>query len=341
MKYNYSVYIGRFQPFHNAHFKLLKEALSIAEKVIIVIGSCNKSATIKNPWTGEQRKEMISSCLTKEQQERVTFLLMRDYLYNDNLWVTDLQQKVHSILESNNVTDPNIALVGHNYDASSFYLKLFPQWQFINVRHVDECPHATSLRNLYFTHDSSWKNFVPAAIQKHLDSFLTTNQFSSLKEEFDYLRSYHQMWEGAPFPPTFVTVDNVVVKSGHVLLVKRKCNPGKGLFALPGGFLNPRERIQDGALRELKEETGISIPKYELEKHIIESRVFDHPERSLRGRTITHAFLYDLKYGDLPNVKGMDDAEKSFWCPIADVLANEHLFFEDHWHIIFNFINRL
>jgi bifunctional NMN adenylyltransferase/nudix hydrolase len=339
MKYKYAVYIGRFQPFHNAHYELLNEAFKVADRVILVIGSCNKSATIKNPWTGEQRKEMIVKSLPDNLRSRIDFILMRDYLYNDNLWVTALQEKVNSILPEED--NSSVALIGHNYDSSSFYLKLFPQWTFINVQHVDDCPHATSLRNLYFTHDSSYKNFVPSFVAEFLEKFKNTEQFSSLKEEFNYLREYHKMWEGAPYPPTFVTVDNVVVKSGHVLLVKRRCNPGKGLLALPGGFLNKNEKIQEGALRELKEETGIAIPKHELEKHIVESRVFDHPERSLRGRTITHAFLYDLKFGNLPQVKGMDDAERAIWMPIADILQNEHLFFEDHWHIVFNFINRL
>lgn len=341
MKYDYCVYIGRFQPFHNAHAELLEEAFETGERVIIVIGSYNSSPNVKNPWTGEQRKNLILSSLTEEQKSRVSFLLMRDYLYNDNLWLTSLQEKVSSLLEHEGAENASIALIGHNYDASSFYLKLFPQWTFVNIKHVDSCPHATQLRNMYFTYDASYKNFVPKSTLKFLEGFQKSEQFSSLKEEFDYLRDYHNQWRGAPYPPTFVTVDNVLVKSGHVLLVKRKCNPGKGLYALPGGFLSQRERIQDAALRELKEETGIAISKQELEKYIVDSKVFDHPERSLRGRTITHAFLYDLKYGNLPQVKGADDAEKALWMPIADILQNESLFFEDHWHIIFNFVNRI
>lgn len=341
MKYDYCVYIGRFQPFHNAHAELLNEALKTGEKVIVVIGSHNNSPNIKNPWTGEQRQKLILDSLSEEYQKRVVFILMRDYLYNDNLWVTSLQEKVSSLLENDGKENASIALIGHNYDASSFYLKLFPQWTFVNIKHVDSCPHATSIRTMYFTYDNAWKSFVPKSTQEFLEKFQTSSQFASLKDEFLYLREYHDQWRGAPFPPTFVTVDNVVIKSGHVLLVKRKCNPGKGLYALPGGFLSQKERIQDAALRELKEETRISIPKHELERYIVDSKVFDHPERSLRGRTITHAFLYDLKYGDLPQVKGADDAEKALWMPIADILQSENLFFEDHWHIIFNFVNRI
>jgi bifunctional NMN adenylyltransferase/nudix hydrolase len=74
------------------------------------------------------------------------------------------------------------------------------------------------------------------------------------------IEKYKESWKAAPFPPTFVTVDAVVVQSGHVLLVKRKAMPGAGLWALPGGFLNQEETLLDGAIRELKEETKIKVP---------------------------------------------------------------------------------
>lgn len=53
----------------------------------------------------------------------------------------------------------------------------------------------------------------------------------------------------------FVTVDSIVLKSGHVLLVRRKSAPGKNLFAFPGGYLQQNESLVDCAIRELREET--------------------------------------------------------------------------------------
>ena len=137
-----------------------------------------------------------------------------------------------------------------------------------------------------------------------------------------------------PYPPTFVTTDNVVIRSGHVLLIKRRYNPGKGLWALPGGFLDVSEKIEDGAVRELKEETRINITKKELRKSIVESKVFDHPNRSLRGRTITHAYLYDLGYGQLPEIKANDDASGAHWVPLSEAHRMEEFFFEDHYDIL-------
>ena len=150
------------------------------------------------------------------------------------------------------------------------------------------------------------------------------------------------MWAMAPYPVTFVTTDILVVKNGHVLVIRRKFNPGKGLLALPGGFINQNESIIDSAFRELKEETKIMMPKHELMKYIVDQRVFDHPDRSLRGRTITHAFCVKLPDGgQLPQVRGSDDAERAMWIPIADLYIRESEFYEDHSHIISFFASKL
>jgi ADP-ribose pyrophosphatase YjhB (NUDIX family) len=101
--------------------------------------------------------------------------------------------------------------------------------------------------------------------------------------------------------------------------VKRGDMPGKGLWALPGGFLNQEETMLDGAIRELKEETKIKVPVPVLKGSIKESKTFDAPNRSSRGRTITQAFFIDLGVGELPKVKGSDDAEKAFWVPFNKV----------------------
>jgi bifunctional NMN adenylyltransferase/nudix hydrolase len=163
-------------------------------------------------------------------------------------------------------------------------------------------------------------------------------KFDRLRREYQHLLEYGKQWDGAPFPPTFVTVDAVVIRSGHVLVVRRGGKAGNGLVALPGGFLNQRERIVDGCLRELKEETGIKLPKDELKKNITDEKVFDHPERDLRGRMITHAFCIDLGHGELPKVKGGDDAAKAWWMPLRDLSEDD--FFGDHFHMINYFASR-
>ncbi len=335
MKYEYCVYIGRFSPWHNAHFAIAQQAFNIAKQVIIVIGSSNGPRTIKNPWNDQERKEMIQSTLTPDQLDRVTFVHARDNLYNNNAWLTSVQDKINQVTDYNQ----NVALIGFESDDTSWYLQSFPQFTFIPFK-TEYQFHATDIRNLYFSHDDSYKTMVPQGVVSYLESFKKNNFFTNLKEEKTYIDNYKESWRGAPFPPIFQTVDAVVVKSGHVLVVNRRCNPGKGLYALPGGFLNPREYLLDGALRELKEETSIKVSLTNLRNAVANQHTFDAPDRSLRGRTITTAFLVDLGTGELPGIKGGDDASRAVWLPLNEFYEMENEFFDDHYYIVKYFVSR-
>jgi bifunctional NMN adenylyltransferase/nudix hydrolase len=153
------------------------------------------------------------------------------------------------------------------------------------------------------------------------------------------IKKYKKSWEAAPYAPTFVTTDAVVVQSGHVLLIERGAAPGEGLWALPGGFINQDETIEDAALRELREETKVKVPLPVLRGSIKANRVFDKPDRDPRGRMITHAFLIELPPGELPAIKGSDDARHARWVPISDVEEAE--MYADHYHIITYFLGRV
>ncbi len=65
-----------------------------------------------------------------------------------------------------------------------------------------------------------------------------------MQRELEHVKAYKKAWEAAPYPVKHVTVDAVVEQSGHVLVVKRRAEPGKGLLALikdDGGFLTVRK----------------------------------------------------------------------------------------------------
>jgi bifunctional NMN adenylyltransferase/nudix hydrolase len=328
------VFIGRFQPIHNGHLSVIKTILENVDNLIIVLGSDATAKTVKNPWNSKEREDMIRSCLSKIDNKHVHFIQVKDYLYNDNLWITELQSKISLIDDSE---DAEITLYGHDKDKSTFYLSMFPKWNFIETGSKGSID-ATKIREFYFHKDKiSLKNFLPEPVCKKLFEEMDTEIYNQLYDEFHHIIDYKSKWSASPFPPTFVTVDAVVIKSGHVLVVRRKGELGKGLLALPGGFINKDEFIEDACLRELKEETRINLPKDELKKRIVDKNVFDHPNRSLRGRTITHAYCINLGFGELPRVKGSDDAEKAFWMSLRDVQRNEEMFFEDHYHIITHF----
>lgn len=333
--FDYCVFIGRFSPFHKGHLEILKKALSISKKVIVVIGSASAPRSIKNPWNFEERKRMIETSLNYEELVNVIFIDMNDYLYNNNLWVSVLQQKIGKASEFSE----NVALIGFKSDETSFYLDLFPQFKYIE-HPTNYNFHATEIRDLYFAKNFKYKDMIPDGSANFLDKFLFSNEFNFLQEEKKYIDKYKASWSSAPFPPIFVTVDSIVIKSGHILLIKRGHNPGKGLFAMPGGFVNNNEHLQDAALRELKEETSIKVNIADLKKSIVESKVFDEPNRSLRGRVISHTFLIDLGTGALPKIKHGDNAAGCSWMPLSEFYNLESQFFDDHFHIIRSFVSK-
>ncbi len=366
------VFIGRLQPLHNAHLAAIQMALNEVGHLIIVLGSACQAKTVKNPWTTDEREAMIRACFPCGTNDRISIVAAKDYLYNDNLWLTALQSSLSQVeiwkpLETDGVTlvaedgtitsspsspqvygtretydleDCDVTLYGHDKDRSTFYLHLFPRWNFRETGSFGTID-ATKVRELFFRKDTlDLKKVCPEPVFEKLKNEIGTPEYERLYDEFRHVADYKAMWSGSPFPPIFVTTDAVVIKSGHILVVRRRGYPGKGLLALPGGFLRQDEQVVNGCLRELKEETQIKLPKDELRKRIVDKNVFDHPARSLRGRTITHAFCFDLGAGTLPKVKGDDDAEKAFWMPLRDVMRQEEEFFEDHFHIINYFVNK-
>lgn len=344
----HAVYIGRFQPFHLGHLEVVKQGLELAEKVTIVVGSANAAPNIKNPWSFEERKTMIRAALGALASD-VNIVPVRDYYYNENAWIADVQAKTAAL-----GIEDGALLLGNYKDASSYYLKYFPQWEFTSVSTSAPKLSSTDIREWLFDQDVTpdWEgklskrfdltalsSFLPGEVWQFIQHWTGTSPtYCDLVAEARFIESYHASWASAPFPPFFVTTDAIVVCSGHVLVVKRKHNPGKGLYALPGGFLKPAEKIRDGMLRELKEETKIKLDKLILNSSVVDEHVFDHPQRSLRGRTITHGFYVRLKDGALPEVKAADDAAEVLWMPLMDVGRNENMFFEDHAHIINYFV---
>lgn len=105
------------------------------------------------------------------------------------------------------------------------------------------------------------------------------------------------------YPRPAVTIDVVlfamVDSQMKVLLIQRGRDPYKGQWAFPGGFLNMDETAEVGALRELKEETGLELD------HVRQFHTFTRLDRDPRGRTISIAY-YELI--DCQKVVGGDDA---------------------------------
>lgn len=347
-KYNLAVFIGRFQPLHNEHIRIIREALNIAEKVVVFIGTTNVARTPKNPFTVEERAKMIFSVFPNETNLIDPRLLIRtafDNPANDMAWAAHIQAEVAKIEPD----DSKVTLIGcHKDNGTSFYLKMFRQWHSYAVPHEVDL-NATDIRRVWFgdyqnideTHgiESPFiRNSIPDVVRDFMHCDFSIVKYHWLRDEYYFYKKY----DPKQYPVTIICADAVVTQSNYILLVTRDKSPGKGLLALPGGHVEQNERVIDAAVRELKEETKISDERGEIPFAVLKSfikndqgRLFDNPSRSLRGRVITTAYHFLLPdKRELYKVKGSDDARDAKWYSIGTLKPED--FFEDHYYIIKN-----
>lgn len=323
-KFDQLVFIGRMEPPTFAHIEIISRALSLSKTVTIVLGSSFSARNPANPWTWEERAQMIKSCFSLTKLTRINIVPIGDY-EDDQHWAAEVQKIVPKM--------DNTKLIGFKKDSTSFYLDMFPQWMpMVDVGNINGI-NATDVRNRYFSNDPNYGNDLPDGVYIYLEKWKHAVAFQYVLDETNFIQDYKTKVK--EFTPFFVTADSVVIQSGHVLLIQRKNCPGKGLWALPGGFVNPDERIFDAAIRELREETCLEISRGLLVGSFKREQKFDKPNRSLRARIITHAFLFELPHKPyLPTVKGMDDALKAKWIPIGEIHNMRDQFFEDHFQIL-------
>lgn len=358
------IYIGRFQPFHNAHLETILKGLDLAHRVVVVIGSANQPRDEDNPFTQEERKKVIFEAVgdainpvgnphtDSDLHDRLKFVYVENQIYSNGGWGMDVAAQVEPFLVSDNVR-----IIGHSKDETSFYLHMFPQWKEPIEMPLVEVLDATTIRELYFGPKCNlnlFKGVVPNATTRFLEKFLTSPDYQYVVDEASYIHKYKKQFEHLPYPISFNTGDAIIFKDGHVLLIERGANPGKGLYAFPGGFLNAKKTVKkDGtvvpgdanmlecAIRELYEETKIKLPEALVRGCIKEEKVFSAEKRSRRGRVITTAQIIVLPSDGkgLPKVKGSDDARKAEWHPIHKLSRIQ--FFEDHYDMMMFAVSQL
>lgn len=125
------------------------------------------------------------------------------------------------------------------------------------------------------------------------------------------------------YPRPSVTVDcfvlNIANHQLNLLLVKRKNDPYKGKWALPGGFVDLDENLADAAIRELKEETGFDHQEFE------QLGAFGEVNRDPRGRTISVVFYTIININEA-SITGSDDADEAKWVWLGEAknMAFDH-----------------
>lgn len=308
------VLIGRFQPLHAGHISIIEQACTQCDKLLILVGSANIKETRKNPWSLNHRKEEIKHSILTPNFE---ILAIPDMVYNTECWVSLVKSKVYKRVKS----ESKVTLFCHEKEGND-YLYLFPEWDRVHLEsHKNIC--GTQVRELIF-------DKIEHQVCEPWDYMLSDTFINNLKKEESIKKT---VMESYPFPETlnFLTADALVVKGEDVLLVVRKDNDK---LAMAGGFKNSNETLLETALRELKEETGLTIPASVLSGHIPQ-KIYDSPLRNEEVPKITSVFKFVLPEGDYP-LTASDDALLAKWFPLKG-LAN-YCMHEDHFSIIFDML---
>ena len=305
------IFIGRFQPVHEGHMHAIGIAASQVDKLYILIGSSNQCRSIRNPWTYQERAQMLRTKLFAAGIRNCEIIPLNDYRYSNTQWMSD----VRATAEHFDMGIPT--LFGYVKDGND-YLTWFPDWKFKSIE-AQHNVNASMVRDLMFeTNDPT----MPPTVQA----------------DWNFYKKETLLFKDYPFPETlnFNCADAILECQGHVLLIQRKFAPGKGAWALPGGFRNQRETFLDCAIRELQEETNVRVPEKVLRGSIVKTELFDDPSRSFgipRNSLAVHMRINPNPDYSLPRANGADDAAACKWVPLTDALNTIEMY-DDHKDIL-------
>lgn len=115
-----------------------------------------------------------------------------------------------------------------------------------------------------------------------------------------------------------LTADIIIENKNKIVLIERKNEPFKGKWQTPGGFVEDEETVEEAAIREAKEETGLKIKLKDI------LGVYSDPKRDPRGRVVSVVFVASAK----GKLKACSDASKAEWIGINKInfknLAFDH-----------------
>jgi bifunctional NMN adenylyltransferase/nudix hydrolase len=337
-----AVIIGRWQIFHKGHETLLKTALASAEQVVVVIGSAFRSRNPSNPFTWEERQAMIKATLTESERARIVYLPVRDY-YDDDKWNSAVRTGVKHVTQGRGV----VSLVSFKKDHTGYYQDNFSQWTRIEVQQ-EHAIDATTLRDVFFEGTDPDARlavlapFLNQSVLNYLQSWARLSTYRERVAEHQAVKAYRAKWGMGPFLTSDAVVTVTVNDVRYVLLIQRAgegLDTGRGLWAVPGGFLDPGERHYDAAVRELGEETLLKLLASTM-RHVLKStQLFDHPGRSARARLISQAFHFDLgRQASLPEVHKTKETQDVKWVADFDLPLYEAKMLDDHAAILDRFI---
>jgi len=147
--------IGRFQPFHFGHLEAFQFALSKVDKLWVGLGSSNKSTQKNNPFSAEERKEMILTSIDDSMKDKISIYFIPD-LENHIKWI----EKIDTIVPNFDIVFSNDELTKHLYSKRTLQIISIP---FLKRDELS----GTNIRNLIIN-DQKWDDLVPEGTKNFL-----------------------------------------------------------------------------------------------------------------------------------------------------------------------------
>lgn len=154
----FTLYVGRFQPFHLGHMQTIVDALEQSEEIILGLGSVSETRTQKNPFLYEERVRMIRASFSEDFNKRIHTIPLYDHVNDTPGWAQQVRDKVKAIAK-----EKPVAITGFNRDASSFYLDLFPEWKKIGGKEYGKI-NATEIRNAIFNMSPEFERILSNSV---------------------------------------------------------------------------------------------------------------------------------------------------------------------------------
>lgn len=352
---NLNVVIGRFQPVHVRHLTdlLLRAIQNKDDEVLILVGSSNRSRTPKNPFLYNERVQMIKAAIEDLKYElsmesglpiefaNTNFMPLNDYIYSDDQWKENLIQKVSyykGALEAYKNCEYKVRLFGNEKDSSSYYLKMFSEWEYHPGTITDRKFGATNIREAIYN-NASWEEYLLPSTVQFIEKWLSSPEGAWVINEVEFLKknkaTREKIKEVSGYEPVYLTVDAICFHRERVLMIERPHNPGKGLLSLPGGYVHADKTPISSCISRVREETKLKIqPEWATSE-----KVYAHPNRSTNGRICTIGFVFSVPERTDQNpiehsfsVNNLEDNAK--WLSFSEIEENRENIFEDHYDIV-------
>lgn len=291
--------VGRFQntKLHQGYLNLFKDLLETEEKFVIVMSQTQIMPTSRNPFTIEERVEILrKELLTHGLYDRfLTFLVVQDRS-SDELWSQELDEIIKTYCK-----DQGFMNVPTLYGSRDSF---FPYYSgsLRNVEVETSVPLMSSTKCREDLHRSAEEHFG-------VESYYV-GKIRALKQQF---------------PKVYPCVDIAIICLGKLLLGRK---PHEKLFRFPGGFVDPTDSsYEDAALREAREECGASI-ELSYPRYVASLRVNDWRYKNEIDKIVSTLFVCHLLGNNEP-IAG-DDLQEVKWFSIEDLKNNSDFILPGH-----------